>query len=84
MENNTRKRKVLSISDKVDIMHKLENEKTNAQVAEQFNLNRSTVSTIWKNRETILKSLNENNIHLKRLRTCRDTDIERNRSRQPF
>ena len=70
----TKKRKHLSISDKVEILHELENGKSNSALYKQFNLRFSTVSTIWKNRASIIKVFEKNNGKLKKMRTCERND----------
>ena len=52
----TKKKTHLSISDKVKILHELENGKSNIVLCKKFNLNSSTVTTIWKNRTSIIKA----------------------------
>ena len=72
----SKKRKALSISDKVEIIQEIENGKSNAAVCRNYNLSSSTVSTIWKKRENILKAFEENNVKLKKMRTCKNIDID--------
>jgi len=60
------KRKMLCISTKVAVIHALEGNTTNANVCKQFDLGASTVSTIWKNRESILKAYSASNLSLKK------------------
>ena len=45
-----KKRKTLSVTDKVQIIQELENGKSNTTVCKEFNLSFSTVSTVWKKR----------------------------------
>lgn len=47
------KQKVLSMNDKICIIHETEKDKTNAEIGKMYSLSLSTVSTIWKNRKTI-------------------------------
>lgn len=71
-----KKRKTLSISDKVDIIRELEKGSTNSSVCKNYELSSSTVSTIWKNRESVLKAFEGNNLNVKKMRTCEKNDID--------
>ena len=66
--SNPRKRKALSISDKVSILREIEKGMTNVLVCQKFNLSPSTVSTIVKNEENIFKAFYENNANAKKMR----------------
>lgn len=67
-----KKRKVLCISDKINIIQEIESGKTNSLICKQFNLSTSTVSTIWKNRKSIYKAFEENHVHLKKNEHVKD------------
>ena len=60
----------------VEIITALEKGKKKSSVCESFNLSASTVSSLWKNRETILKAYQENNIQTKKMRLCAKPDID--------
>jgi hypothetical protein len=63
------KRKCLSIREKVEIIRELRGEK-NVEVCKKFNLSPSTVSTLWKNKEAILSTLENNLTTNKKMRKC--------------
>lgn len=70
------KRKVLCISKKVSVIHALEGNANNANLCKHFDLRASTVSTKWKNRESILKSYSTSNLSLKKVRTCDKSNLD--------
>ena len=54
--------KVLSILDEGKIITALQKSEKKSSECKSFNLSASTVSTLWKNQETIFKAYQENNI----------------------
>ena len=56
MEQSAKKRKVLTVEDKVDVIKQTKNDKKKADVCREFNLVNSTVQTIWKNRDKIVSA----------------------------
>ena len=60
--------------DKVEIITALKKGEKNSSVCKSFNLSASTVSTLRKNEETILKAYQENNIQTKKMRLCANPD----------
>ncbi|XP_023317375.1 tigger transposable element-derived protein 4-like [Trichogramma pretiosum] len=72
-----KKRKTLSINDKFLIIQDLQNQKSHTQVCNAYQLSSSTVSTIWKNRESIIKSFEECRGSIKKRRTCKNPDIDK-------
>lgn len=72
----SRKRTILSVSDKIDILKELEKGNSNASVCKKFNLKSSTVSTIWKNKEKIFKASEEVNLKTKKVRMCENPDLD--------
>lgn len=67
---NTKKRKNVSVADKMDIIRGLEGGKSNMSTCKGYGLSASTVSTIWKNREATRKAFEENKTKTKKMRTC--------------
>lgn len=65
------KRRSLATSIKVNIIRALERGMTNNEISLKFQLPVSTVSTIWKNREKIMKDFRERNSNFKRSRNCK-------------
>jgi hypothetical protein len=71
------KRNCLSIRERVEIIRELERGKKNVEVYNKFNLSPSTVSTLWKNKEATLSSL-ENNLTInKKMRKCNLDDVDK-------
>lgn len=68
------KRKVLKLETKLEICQMLEaKERSQVQIAREFNLSKTTVNTIWKNREKHKTYFSKN---AKKLRTATYEDIE--------
>ncbi|CAB0038511.1 unnamed protein product, partial [Trichogramma brassicae] len=67
--SNAKKRKILSVNDKFLIIQDLQNHKSHTQVCNAYQLSSSTVSTIWKNRDSIIKSFEECGGSIKKKRT---------------
>jgi hypothetical protein len=72
----TKKRKIISLREKVDIIRDLEKGDTNLQVCKKYSLSKSTVSTFWKNKDLILSALDTNTPSCKKLRTCEKSDVD--------
>ena len=72
----TNKRKNISIQEKVDIIHELERGDTNSQVCKKYSLSKSTVSTFWKNKDSILSALETNAPNSKKIKTCQKSDVD--------
>ncbi|CAB0034433.1 unnamed protein product [Trichogramma brassicae] len=75
--SNAKKRKILSVNDKFLIIQDLQNHKSHTQVCNAYQLSSSTVSTIWKNRDSIIKSFEECGGSIKKRRTCKNPDIDK-------
>lgn len=72
----SRKRKNLSVSEKMEIVKSLQNGKSNSDVCKEFSLSASSVSTIWKNRSSITEQYEENNLQTKKRRICREPQVD--------
>ena len=77
MEKNSKKRKAMDISEKVEIIQAIESGLKNVEVCSKFNKKSSTVSTIWKNRQQILDDFKSMNINVKKKRTCDDPELDK-------
>ncbi|XP_057339399.1 tigger transposable element-derived protein 4-like [Microplitis mediator] len=71
-----RKRKVFDIEEKAHIIWRLESGETNNGIAKEYAVSHSTISTIWKDKERIKKTFEENNLKIKRARTTEHNDID--------
>ncbi|XP_057327621.1 tigger transposable element-derived protein 4-like [Microplitis mediator] len=71
-----RKRKVFDIKEKAHIIWRLESGETNNGIAKEYAVSHSTISTIWKDKERIKKTFEENNLKIKRARTTEHNDID--------
>lgn len=70
------KRKVLTVGEKAEIIRTLENGEKNSEVCKKFGLSSSTVSTLWKNKDTILKAFQSNITESKRLKKSEKPDLD--------
>lgn len=70
------KRKILSVSEKVQIIREIENGTPNIIVSKKYGLSASTISTIWKNRESSLSAFEKNLTTCKKLKKCDKTDVD--------
>ena len=61
MEHKT-KRQSLTLAKKLEIVRKLENGSTNSELCEVYKLSKSTISTIWANKQKIYKAANQQNV----------------------
>lgn len=62
-------RKSLTWETKVKIINEINNGTSNSDICKKYDLSSSTVSTIWKNKNKIMETLNSNISKLKRIRT---------------
>lgn len=76
METSKKRRLVFTLDDKVNIVRELENGKTQSDVCKERKLTKSTVSTIWKNREQLIAAYEKQNGKIKKIRksACDDVD----------
>lgn len=63
------KRKAITLTQKVEIIRKLQNNVANAQICRDYGLQKSTVSTIWANREKYLSKQHITSGDTKKLRS---------------
>lgn len=70
------KRKVLTLDNKVAVINAIESGKKKADVCREFGLVNSTVGTIIKNKEKIVKSFNEGGSQAKKIRFCEKPDVD--------
>ncbi|GJQ76772.1 hypothetical protein Trydic_g15612 [Trypoxylus dichotomus] len=70
------KRKVLTLDDKVVVINAIESGRKKADVCRQFGLVNSTVGTIIKNKEKILKSFDEGGAQAKKIRLPEKPDVD--------
>lgn len=71
-----KKRRCLSISEKIDVIHELLRGEKNKAVCQKYNLKSSTVSTLWKNRGNIIAALTDTHTSTKKLRKCELADLD--------
>lgn len=68
MSKDAKKRNVLSIEEKIKIIRSLEDGSSQARVARDRNLAKTTVSTIWQNRKKILEASYTKSHKIKKIR----------------
>ncbi|GBN31364.1 Tigger transposable element-derived protein 4 [Araneus ventricosus] len=73
---NVGKRKTFSIEDKVQFIRKLQNGESQSAICKEFSLSKSTVATIWKNRDCIISTYEKNINRCKRLRKAEKENVE--------
>ncbi|GBN34163.1 hypothetical protein AVEN_159179-1 [Araneus ventricosus] len=75
---NVGKRKAFSIEDKVKFIRKLQNGESQSTICKEFSPSKSTVATIWKNRDSIIFAYKKKkNINgCKRLRKAEKENVE--------
>ncbi|GBO34189.1 Tigger transposable element-derived protein 4 [Araneus ventricosus] len=73
---NVDKRKAFSIEDKVKFIRKLQNGESQSAICKEFSLSKSTVATIWKNRDSIISAYEKNINGYKRLRKVEKEKVE--------
>lgn len=71
-----RKRKQIDIEEKSRIISKLKSGISNKDLAKEYGVSHSTISTIWKEREKIETLFDCNFLKMKRARTTKHTKIE--------
>lgn len=69
-------RRNFSIKEKAEILFRLENGASNAQLSKELGVSHSTISTIFKDRKRILESFESNKLHTKKQRSCNHEDID--------
>lgn len=72
----TNKRNVLNIQTKLNILSDLENKIPNCEVCKKYNLSKSTVSTVLKNKDKIRGSMHTNVSKLKKIRKPVRVDVD--------
>lgn len=77
MSNNTQKRKSFSLKDKCDIIRDLQSGKKQIDVCRERNLSKSTVGTIWKNKDELLRSAENINCNVKKMRKSVHDDVDK-------
>lgn len=70
------KRKCLSVSEKVLVIQEVDKGVKKKDIAEKFGIPQSSLSTILKNRETILKQSKNYDLNRKKMKTCVYDDID--------
>lgn len=70
------KRKSLSVKEKAKIIWKLESGVSNASLCKEFAISHSTISTIWKNRDKIKKTFENDSFNVKKIRNSQHQDID--------
>ncbi|KAK9722736.1 CENP-B N-terminal DNA-binding domain [Popillia japonica] len=70
------KRKVLTIKEQLSIISELEAGRSTSDISRQFNLPKSTVSTIKKNKEKLKEAINLNVSRLRRIRKPIRKDVD--------
>ncbi|XP_018335631.1 uncharacterized protein LOC108744392 isoform X2 [Agrilus planipennis] len=70
------KRKVFNIEEKAHIVWRLENGESNTSLAKEYGISRSTISSIWKNRDKIRNFYQNNYLNMKRARSSDYKPIE--------
>jgi transposase-like protein len=71
-----KKRKVLSVEDKGNVIKQIESGKKKADVCQEFGLVNSTIETIWKNKDKIMSAFEKNGSQIKRLRKPEWSDVD--------
>lgn len=73
----SKKRKCLSIREKVDIIREIESGARNVDVCKKYKLPSSTVSTIIRNKQLYISSFRDNVTGAKKIRSCNYIDLDR-------
>ncbi|XP_013177949.1 PREDICTED: tigger transposable element-derived protein 6-like [Papilio xuthus] len=71
-----KKRKSLNIKEKLHVISKLESGTLNKDLAKEYGVPHSTISSIWSKREKIKILYDANYLKMKRARTTKNTNIE--------
>lgn len=69
-------RKSFSVKEKAEIVFKIEKGSKQADICREYSLQKSTVATIWKNRETIKRAYEQNTTKVKKLRKPTRDDVD--------
>lgn len=73
-----RKLKSLDLKAKLEVIKEIKNGARKGVIAQQFGIAASTVSTIWRNRDSIIRqSLCGERDHMKRIRPCLYENIDK-------
>lgn len=62
------KRKHFSVEEKAHIIFRLENNEKNSNIANEFGVSHSTISTIWKSRDKIKREFECERYNVKKIR----------------
>ncbi|GBM63009.1 hypothetical protein AVEN_12284-1 [Araneus ventricosus] len=73
---NVGKRKAFSIEDTIKFIRNLQNGESQSAICKEFSLSKSTVATIWKNRDSIISAYEKNINGCKRLRKAEKENVE--------
>jgi DDE superfamily endonuclease/Tc5 transposase DNA-binding domain/CENP-B N-terminal DNA-binding domain len=71
-----RKRRDLTLSDKVKIIHEIESGKSQSSIVNDEQLPKSTVSVIWKNKDKILANYSSFSPSTKKIKKCHFPDVD--------
>ncbi|KAJ0174892.1 hypothetical protein K1T71_010000 [Dendrolimus kikuchii] len=71
-----KKRKTFSIEEKSRIISKLDSGIPNKDIAKEYGVKHSTISTIWKGRHNIKKMYDSNFLKMKKARRMKHTNVE--------
>ncbi|RVE52312.1 hypothetical protein evm_002950 [Chilo suppressalis] len=69
-------RRSFSVKEKVEIISKLKNGGNNADLCREYKISHSTISSMWKNRDKILKCFESKSSKIKRNRNPMHQDVE--------
>lgn len=70
------KRQSLLLTKKLEILRHLKNGRKNAELCKEYNLSRSTISTVWANKHKIYAAANQNISKLKRIKKPVRDDVD--------
>ena len=70
------KRKHFSVEEKEHIIFRLENNEKNSNIANEFGVSHSTISTIWKSRDKIKREFECERYNVKKIRGSDHEDID--------
>ncbi|KAL3271090.1 hypothetical protein HHI36_021587 [Cryptolaemus montrouzieri] len=69
-------RKSFTLLEKYEIIRALEEGKTQNELSRERNLSRSTIATIWKNKDLLLDAIENKNSNIRRLRKPQHDDVD--------
>ena len=74
----TNSKKPLSIRQRIDLITRIEKGEPQTSVCKRLNISKSTVNSIWKNRETLKRSYDSSEISVdcKRIRSSNFTQVD--------